>query len=148
MERSADMFEQFDDLKNNENNRKAAHANAPTQFENLKKSMSQIQGKPYKDQFFDWKAPDGGDALLTLATVAAQFMVRKDRYFIEFGGLPSYEQAADRPQPERWELTPDSYEGNFVWMTGTKRNLPDQLAEDVAARVAEFYNAYEEVAGL
>jgi len=33
-------------------------------------------------------------------------------------------------------------------MTGTKRNLPDQLAEDVAARVAEFYNAYEEVAGL
>lgn len=138
------MFEQFDDFKNNENNRKAARADAPTHFENLKKSMSQIQGKQYKGQFFDWTAPDGGDALLTLGTVAARFMRRKDSYYVEFGGLPSYAQAADRPQPEKWELTPDSYEGVFVWMTGQKRNLPEQLAEAIAARVAEFYDGYEE----
>lgn len=142
------MFEQFDDLENERNNKKAARDDAPTHFENLKKSMAQIQGKKYKDQFFDWTAHDGGDSLLTLGAVAAQFMVRKDRYIIEFGGLPSYEQAADRPQPERWELTPDSLDGEFIWMVGQQRNPPEHLAERIATRVSEFYDGYEEAVGF
>jgi hypothetical protein len=135
------MFEQFDKNENDESIKKTAGV----EFENLKKSMTQAQGKSHKGQFFDWNA---GDAVLTLGTVAAQFLMRQGRYFIRFGALPSYAQSVDQPEPDTWELTPDSQEGKFIWMVGPEPNPPQQLADAIAVRVSQFYDGYEEAAGL
>jgi hypothetical protein len=139
------MFEQFDENEKNEVIKKTAGA----EFERLKQLMSQIEGKKHKGQFFNWTDPKGGEAKLTIGTVEAQFIKKDDStYYIRFGGLATFAAAAEQVEPETWLVTPDAYEGIFVWMLGTKRQTPEQLAEAIAVRLAGFYDGYEEAVSL
>jgi hypothetical protein len=139
------MFEQFDKNEKNENIKKTASA----EFENLKQLMTQIEGKKHKGQFFNWTDPKGGEAMLKLGTVAAQFSKKNDSsYHIRFGGLAAYAQAADPPEPETWLVTADAHDGTFVWDLGGKRRTSEELAEEIAVRLAAFYDGYEDAVSL
>jgi hypothetical protein len=138
------MFEQFDKNEKDENIKKTAAA----EFDRLKQFMTEADGKQHKGQFFIWTDPKGGEAKLKLGTVAAEFIKKNDSsYFIRFGGLATF-GPADKAEPETWLVTADAYDGMFVWDLGGKRQTPEQLAEAIAVRLAEFYDGYEEAVSL
>ncbi len=142
------MFEQFDENEKNEKIKQTAGS----EFTHLKKTMALIQGKPHNGEFFNWtdRAPSG-HAVLLLGEVAAQFIVRNGAYNVRFGQRPyaAYELSpGELVYPENWELTPDVFEGGFIWTIDGKRYSLESLAEAIAAKLAEFCDDFKEAAKL
>jgi hypothetical protein len=141
------MFEQFDDNENDERIKKTAG----TEFIHLKQLMSQIEGKQYKGEFFNWTESSGSGGILLLGEVAAQLIAWRGTYNVRFGQRPysAHEQSPGAlVYPENWELTPDVLEGGFIWMIDGKRYPPETLAESIAAKLAKVYDNFKEGARL
>lgn len=148
------MFEQFDKNEDNESIKKTAGA----EFERLKQFMWKIEGKAYKGQFFNWTDPRGGNAVLLLGEVAAQFIdlgkrdvAKKGTYIVRFGQRPysAQEQSpGELVHPDNWELTPSVVEGQFVWLAEERRYFPEMLAEAIALKLAEVSDAFTEATGF
>jgi hypothetical protein len=149
------MFEQFDKTEDAENIKKTASA----EYDRLKKFMSQIDGKQYKSDFFNWTdSPSSGNTILLLGEVAAQFIdmgkrdvAKKGIYSVRFGQRPysAQEQSpGDYVYPEVWEVKADALDRKFVWTIDGKRYLPDDLPNAIANKLAEVYNTFAEAVGL
>jgi len=148
------MFEQFDKPEKDENIKKTA----PAEFDRLKQFMSQIEGKPHHGGFFNWTDPYGGNAVLSLGEVAAQFfdegkrdVAKKGNYTVRFGRrplAPQEQSSGEYVYPEVWELTADVLDGGFIWMIDGKRFLPTDLPDAIANKLAEVYDTYQEAVGL
>ncbi len=148
------MFEQFDEYTKQIEDEKNKWKDAPAQWELLKHFVSQLADgeRGFDDHPFRWTADENGTAILRLHEVAAQFIdeskrnVARKGYRIRFGQPQTAHGAfSEAPlEPEEWKLEPGTLEGEFIWLIDGKRHLPEQLAQDIAFKVTECHQEFEQ----
>jgi len=151
------MYEQLDKFENERNNKKAAQEGAAEQWELLKHNLSQLPNKRHDGQPFQWT--NSSERMVTfvrLGEVAAQLfdegrrdVAKKGGYRIRFGRRPlgANEFFSELlVEPEEWELTPGTMDGEFIWLRGQYRFFPEILAEAIALKLTEVYDEFKRAA--